>query len=156
MNISKEVVSQSYLKGESYEKISKENNISKGSVSNIIRDWRFRIAVPDIQVLREFSVTVRKSGITIEQCAQGFRFIQILSSFGISDEPDANHDLDFEYRSPGPHTSFDEPAQITGFANSKNKSPNNTFTPRDSFYYFIGYLYNYCKTHHIDPPTIIK
>jgi len=54
------------------------------------------------------------------------------------------------------HTSFDEPAQITGFANSKNKSPNNTFTPRDSFYYFIGYLYNYCKTHHIDPPTIIK
>ena len=44
------------MNGNSYEKISKQNQISKGTVFNIIKGWKDRIAVPDIDSIREFSV----------------------------------------------------------------------------------------------------
>ena len=79
-------VIEDYLNGNSYETISADNQISKGTVFNMINRWKNQIAVPDIDSLREFSVLVNKSGLTVEQCAQGFRFIKILSNFGITDE----------------------------------------------------------------------
>ena len=82
----RESVIEGFLNGKSFAEISNEDNISKGSVHNIINIWTAQIGVPDIDELREFSVIVRKSGITIKQCAQSFRFIQILARFGIRDE----------------------------------------------------------------------
>jgi hypothetical protein len=72
-----------YLNGNSYETISIDNQISKGTVFNIIKRWKEQFTISDIESLREFSVLVHKSGLTIEQCAQGFRFIKILANFGI-------------------------------------------------------------------------
>ena len=87
----RESVIKGYLNGKSFDEISNENNISKGSVYNIINTWTAQIGIPDIDELREFSVIVRKSGITIKQCAQSFRFIQILARFGIRDELDSSY-----------------------------------------------------------------
>jgi len=96
LKASKISVIESYLNGKTFEQISKENHISKGGVFNTIRDWKDRISVPDIEVLRDFSVMVKKSGLTIEQCAQGFRCIQILSTFGISDELEDKYRFAFD------------------------------------------------------------
>ena len=87
--IVKELVIKGYFEGKSFDEISNENNIAKGSVFNIIHRWKTQLEIPDIEAIREFSIMVRKSGITIKQCAQGFRFIQILTRFGIKDEIDS-------------------------------------------------------------------
>ncbi|HKR73233.1 MAG TPA: hypothetical protein VJR94_03885, partial [Candidatus Nitrosocosmicus sp.] len=123
----KESVVNGYLNGKSFDEIANENTIAKGSVHNIIQEWINHIGIPDIRELREFSVIVRKSGINIKQCAQGFRFIQILANFGIRDEVDSSY--------------------TTKDTTSKNKIKNNDhgLTSRDNFYYFIDHIYNNCK-----------
>ena len=68
--IVKELVIKGYLEGKSFDEISNENNIAKGSVFNIIHRWMAQLEIPDIEAIREFSIMVRKSGITIKQCAR--------------------------------------------------------------------------------------
>src|SRR4029078_10430821 len=89
LTIVKELGIKGYLEGKSFDEISNENNIAKGSVFNIIHRWVAQLEIQDIEAIREFFIIVRKSGITIKQCAQGFRFIQILARFGIKDELDS-------------------------------------------------------------------
>jgi len=60
-----------------------ETGVSKGKVHYTINRWKEAIGVSDIDELREFSVAVKKSGISIRQCAQGFRMINILKNLGI-------------------------------------------------------------------------
>jgi predicted peroxiredoxin len=79
----KSLVTQSYLNGKSMDQIVSETGVSKGKVHYLISGWKDEIGAPDIDELREFSVTVRKSGISIGQCAQGFRMISILKNLGI-------------------------------------------------------------------------
>jgi hypothetical protein len=79
----KSLVTERYLNGKSMEQIVSETGFSKGKVHYLISGWRDEIGAPDIDELREFSVTVRKSGISIGQCAQGFRMINILKNLGI-------------------------------------------------------------------------
>ena len=78
------------------DQIVSETNVSKGKVHYLINDWKNEIGLPYIDELREFSVTVRKSGISIGQCVQGFRMISILKNLGIH-EGDANDGIDNKY-----------------------------------------------------------
>jgi hypothetical protein len=131
----RESVINGYLNGKSFDEISNDNSVAKGSVYNIIRDWINHIGIPDIEELRGFSVMVRKSGINIKQCAQSFRFIQILANFGINDEIDSTYTADIIL---------------------KNKGKNDhILTSRDNFYYFIEYMYNYCKNTDIKSTDIV-
>ena len=41
---------------------------------------------PDIENLREFAILVRKSGITVGECAEGFRKTKMLKLLGVDDE----------------------------------------------------------------------
>jgi len=74
--------------------------------------------------MRDFSVTVRKSGISIGQCAQGFRMISTLKNLGIR-EGDDNHGIDNRYEG-----SYDE------------------------FSSFIEDVYKNCKRQGVEPSTI--
>jgi hypothetical protein len=84
----KSLVIQGHLNGKSRDKISKETKISTGSVSNILKDWKRGINIPEIDELRAFAITVKKSGLSIEQCAQGYKTAQILKSLGVVDDVD--------------------------------------------------------------------
>jgi hypothetical protein len=141
-----------YLNGKSYAEISNENNIAKGSVFNIINTWIAQIGIPDIEEIREFSIVIRKSGITIKQCAQSFRFIQILARFGITDELDSTYFSDIIQRNRGENE--DDPA----IKNKKDSGwkKDQASAPKDDFYYFIETIYNYCKRQDIRPANVIK
>ena len=76
-------VTRCYLSGKSMNQIVAETGVSKGKVHYTINRWKEAIGVSDIDELREFSVAVKKSGISIRQCAQGFRMINILKNLGI-------------------------------------------------------------------------
>jgi len=82
----KPLVIQAYLNGKSRDQISKETGISAGKTSNIITDWKKGIRIPNIDELREFAVTVKKSGMTMAQCARGYRMAQLMDSLGLSDD----------------------------------------------------------------------
>lgn len=63
-----------------------ETSISKGKIHYLINDWKKKIAISDIDEIRDFTVLVRKSNMLIVQCAQGFRMINILKNLGIQDD----------------------------------------------------------------------
>ena len=65
--------------------IVNETSISKGKVHYLITDWKNKIH-PDIDKIRDFTVLVRKSNMSIQQCAQGFRMINMLKNLGIRDD----------------------------------------------------------------------
>ncbi len=89
------LIIQNYLLGHSRDEIAKETGVAPGSVSNKVNDWKRRIAAPDIEELRRIAVNMRKSGMTMKQCAKGLRFLQLLKGLGIIIEnDDIDSDLD--------------------------------------------------------------
>ena len=70
------------------DQIARETNISKGKVHYVIKGWKDKIDSADYDEIATFAKQLNKSNITIEQCAQGFRMINILNSFGIGIDDD--------------------------------------------------------------------
>ncbi len=66
-----------------------ETSISKGKVHYLITDWKNKMSISDIEEIRNFTVLVRKSNMSIQQCAQGFRMINILKNLGIQENDEA-------------------------------------------------------------------
>ncbi len=89
-NQSQSLVIQGYLQGKLRDKISKEIGMSTGTVSNIVKDWKNRIGIPVAEELRNFVIGVRKSGISIGQCIEGYRMFQLMKNLGITDDDDIN------------------------------------------------------------------
>ncbi len=58
-------VIQRYLNGKTRDSISSDLGISAGGVSNTIKEWKMRIGVPEIEELRDFATTVKKSGLSM-------------------------------------------------------------------------------------------
>jgi hypothetical protein len=84
----KSLVIQKHLEGKSMDQIARETNISKGKVHYVIKGWKDKIDSADYDEIATFAKQLNKSNITIEQCAQGFRMINILNSFGIGIDDD--------------------------------------------------------------------
>jgi hypothetical protein len=77
-----------HKQGYSMGKIAKIiGGISKTTFHNIIHDWKRKISEGNIEDIRTFMRNLRDSGITIEDCIQGYRIQQMLKEFGIPDEP---------------------------------------------------------------------
>ncbi len=46
------------------------------------------MGIPNVGELRDFSITVNKSDISVGQCAQGYRMVQLMKNLGVADEDD--------------------------------------------------------------------
>ena len=106
--------------------------------------------------MREFSVFVNKSGLTLDHCVQGVIFIKILSSFGISDELDISQAAYYDDNTHFKYSHLEENTGITDDESAGKKSGRDAATRRDSFYHFVGNLYDNCKIHRIDPAIIVR
>ena len=73
--------------------IADETGISKGKVHYLITDWKQKITLQNVDEIRSFVVLANKSNITVEQCAQGFRLVNILKNFGIGEEESDNSSI---------------------------------------------------------------
>src|SRR5690349_5946422 len=112
----KSLVIQKYLEGKSMDKIVNETKISKGKVHYIINEWKKHLGNLSADQIIEFTRLVNRSGITVEQCAEGFRMINILKDLGI------------EYNS-----------SFTDSENQDNDNDNN------GLIFFIEQIYTNCK-----------
>ena len=80
--IKSKVISQ-WLLGLKREVIAENNNISEGSISNIINDWSIAIGKLDADAFRELAKALNAAGLTPAQCAIGFRTMTLLNEQNI-------------------------------------------------------------------------
>jgi hypothetical protein len=80
------LVIQQYLQGKSMNKIANETGIFKRQSTLLISEWKEKIGSSDIDEIKEFVDLVKKSGISIEHFAKGFRTTNILKGYGIKNE----------------------------------------------------------------------
>ena len=131
----KSLVIQAYLNGKSRDQISKETEISTGKTSNIITDWKKVIKIPNVDELREFAVTVKKSGMTMAQCARGYRIVQLMDSLGISDNDYyENEDTEGDYSS----------------------TSSTNYGKKIDFLTFVKDIYMNCKQFEINPSNLFS
>ncbi len=107
-----------------------ETSISKGKVHYLITEWKNKIS--DIDEIRGFTVLVKKSNISIEQCAQSFRLVNILKNLGIDDDND--------------NSVYTE----------DNDKKNNNDGQYNEFLTFIDEIYLQCKNLGITPSNIFS
>ena len=79
-------VIRDWLSGKPRDTIARDNVVSAGAVSNIVREWKDALAVSDADALRELGIMFRKLGITAQECAIGFRLAKILKDLGADEE----------------------------------------------------------------------
>jgi hypothetical protein len=133
----KSLVIQGFLNGKSRDQLALEARISTGKASNIIKDWKNAIGIPDVEELRDFSVTVRKSGISIDECVQGYRMVQLMKSLGIADDED-------------------EDGTVNVINNNNRSSSNNRIGNYNEFSSFVQEIYMNCKKFGIKPGIIFS
>jgi hypothetical protein len=120
--------------------IVKETQISKGKVHYLIINWKEKTKETDIDKVRDFSNLVKRSSISIEQCTQGFRMLNILKSFDIVGNLEFTTDNDGSYNGDGDHNDI---------GNHTNDDDNFT-----KFFSFVQEIYNNCKKLEISPVVI--
>jgi len=69
----KSLVIQKRLGGKSMNQRLKETGISKGKVQYLINDWKQKTGGAYVDKITDFASLVKRSSITIEQCAQGLQ-----------------------------------------------------------------------------------
>ena len=69
----KSAVIQQWLEGKPRDLIQRFWIKHDGQVTDIIDEWRQNLGIPLAKDLREFAITLKKIGITANQCALGFR-----------------------------------------------------------------------------------
>lgn len=77
--------------------IAKANNVSTGTVSNIVKEWEDRIGRDRARGLRELSELLNREGLSVAQCAIGFRTMKIFSDQGVDAET-AEHFISVLYK----------------------------------------------------------
>ena len=75
-----------WLNGESREDIALTHNIGSSTVYNIVLEWSKSIGIEKADVLRELGVALKKNGLTVFDCAKGFRILNIFKKYGIKEE----------------------------------------------------------------------
>ena len=97
----KSLVIQKRLEGKSMNQIVRETGILKGKVQYLINDWKQKIGASSIDEITDYASLVKRSDITIEECAQEFKMINILKNLGIgdmdiADDEDDSHAINYK------------------------------------------------------------
>ncbi|MGE5660884.1 MAG: hypothetical protein ACM3X1_01415 [Ignavibacteriales bacterium] len=58
-------------------------NVSAGTVSHTVSDWRDRLGTPLAEEVRDLCVITKTQNVTLLQCAEGFRFLNQLKNCGL-------------------------------------------------------------------------
>ena len=60
-NLVRESIIKGYQNGKSYDELAYENDVAKGSVSNVINAWLDNIGIPDIYEIHRFHNAIKRS-----------------------------------------------------------------------------------------------
>jgi hypothetical protein len=77
-----------WLSGESRNDIAIKRNMGNGTVYNIIQEWRIGIGVQKADRLRDIALQLKKTGLSVTDCAIGLRTLMIFKKYGIKEDED--------------------------------------------------------------------
>lgn len=75
-----------WLKGRPRKEIALEHNISTGTVSNIVAEWRNELGSYDADSLRELALALKNLKLSPDQCAVGFRTARMMLKSGVHED----------------------------------------------------------------------
>jgi hypothetical protein len=75
-----------WLMGESRDQIASQLGISKGTVSNVVNEWRNNLGSYIADDLRELSLSLKKAQLSPLECASGLRIENMMHKFGIDED----------------------------------------------------------------------
>ncbi len=130
-NSVRSLVIQGYLNGKPRDQIATDVGISGGRVSGIIKEWITEMGKPNVEPMREFAVILNKSGVSVKQCAEGYRIVQLLKNRGINGETDGY-----------------------GYNANNDNNGNNEGDPNKEIISFIEETYQSCKKFGISPSIV--
>ena len=116
--VKKQVINQ-WLAGESRDRISADNGIGAGTVSNIINEWKKGVGDSDYDSLRELAVYSKKEGFGLSDIASSVRLNNYIQKLG------ANQDQIEAFianliNSPEPEKLIDVANQVAKLSTSKS------------------------------------
>ncbi|HEX2407495.1 MAG TPA: hypothetical protein VHJ38_09840 [Nitrososphaeraceae archaeon] len=80
-----------WLCGESRNDIAVKRDLGSGTVYNIIQEWRKGVGIEKADKLRDLALKLKKTGLAVNDCAQGLRTLMILNKYGIKKDEDQQH-----------------------------------------------------------------
>ena len=80
-----------WLGGESRSDIAVKRDMGSGTVYNIIKEWRNEVGAEKGDRLRDLALKLKKTGLAVNDCAQGLRTLMILNKYGINKDEDQQH-----------------------------------------------------------------
>ena len=89
-----------WLQGLSRDANAKANYIGTGTVSNIVNEWQDEIGRNSALALRELLKSLNREGLSVTQCAIGFRTMKLLTDRGLEAEA-AEHFISDVYKECG-------------------------------------------------------
>lgn len=72
--------------GQSRDSIARGNSLGMGTVTNIVREYEDRLGRDLIRSSREIGVMLKREGLTLAQCAIGYRIVKISADHGVDEE----------------------------------------------------------------------
>ena len=84
--IIKEEVFQSWLGGSFRRQTAAKCGVSEGSVSNILAEKKLEFGSDQLNSLRDLSIAMSRSGLSVQQCADGHRVAMTMRNMGVDEE----------------------------------------------------------------------
>jgi hypothetical protein len=156
----KALVIQDYLNGISRDQTAKQRRVSAGSVSNIIKKWKQEMQGSNVEEIRSFSKTVFNSGISVYQCARGYRRERILNNLGVYDDYDVfEHEQEVDHK----EDDMDDERQKDMYNDNwnagksiiiKKKNNNAKKATIQDISFFVNEIYKNCIKYDILPSSV--
>lgn len=76
----------SLFSGSFRKEIATKHHVSEGLVSNIMAEWKSKYGSEQLDTLRTLSIAMRRSGLSVQQCADGHRVAMLMRRLGVDEE----------------------------------------------------------------------
>jgi hypothetical protein len=123
----KEMVIRLWTEANTRKSVAKSCGVSEGTVYNIVEEWKQLIGQRDAEASRELSTSLKRNGIDIGQCVQGFRIHLILKKIGVTDEDELESFLSAIYEKCSKEIIRKQ--QVTGKSGDDVYTPGTGITP---------------------------
>jgi hypothetical protein len=84
-----------WLDGETRKDIARKHVIGNGTVYNYVHKWSNSIGFEKAAVLRDLAVKLKKNGLTVADCAKGFRMVMVFEKYGIKEDEEKDEITNF-------------------------------------------------------------
>ncbi|WP_415310104.1 hypothetical protein [Candidatus Nitrosocosmicus sp. FF01] len=153
-----EMVTLRYLHASTMDHIAQETGLSKGTIFKIIKTWEDSIGGKGIEDIRSFISLVKKSNISLQDCALGFRIANMLKPLEIRDEFDEKTKWSRESNNDDDTTNRILYSKEIGDYINNNQNENKKPTERvaNLIINFLENVYLNCKKYDIQPPALVS